>query len=182
MTTKMQRLMAQVLDRQAEPEAEFDDLAFATAVRDGLQAGEPLRADLARLVWTSPGARSIYTRLRAEAVAAARARWSERGFAVEFERRAADSSEDTDTFSAAGVEMRMVRSAAAGQWLISLQVVPDAMRDLPPGIAVRVSDSGGMIWLEGPLDRRGGLDGYWQDETTSPRARLREHSLTIALI
>lgn len=182
MTTKMQRLLGQVLDRQIEPEEEFDDLALATAIRDSLGTGAALPPDIARLVWTSPEARSIYRRLRGEAVAAARARWSERGFATRLERRAADSADDVDAFSAAGVEMRMVRSAAAGKWLISLQIVPEAFRDLPPGIAVRVSDSGGLIWLEGSLDRRGGLDGYWEDDTTTPRARLREHSLTIALI
>ena len=64
------------------------------------------------------------------------------------------------------------------RWLLSLKVTPEAFRDLPQGISVRVSDRGGKIWLEGMLDRYGGLDAFWDRDEASPRDRARQHGLT----
>ena len=181
MKTNMKKLMAEVLDQQFEPDVAYDDLDFAIRVRESLKGSMELPTDLARLVWISPNARSIYLRLRAEALAATRRRWSDRGFATELERMAADSDGELDTFSASGVLMRMIHNAATGRWMITLQVTAEAFGELPAGISIRVSDSGGLVWLEGVLDRHGGLDGFWEDETSGPRERLREHRLIIDL-
>jgi hypothetical protein len=94
---------------------------------------------------------------------------------------AADSDSDFETFSASGVSMRMVHNAATGRWMITLQLTAEAFEELPAGISIKVSDSGGLVWLEGVLDRHGGLDGFWEDDTTGPRERLREHRLIIDL-
>jgi hypothetical protein len=181
MKATMSRLMAEVLDRQVEPDEPFDDLAFALRVREALRGSAELPDDLARMVWISPTARSIFLRLRAEALAAAKRRWSDRGFSTELERMAADSDSDFETFSASGVSMRMVHNAATGRWMITLQLTAEAFEELPAGISIKVSDSGGLVWLEGVLDRHGGLDGFWEDDTTGPRERLREHRLIIDL-
>lgn len=178
MTPVMSRLMAEILDRQVEPERPFDDLDFAVRTRDALKGGGDLPADLAGLVWTSPSARAIYLRLRAEALAAARRRWQHRGFSTELERMAADSDDDSETFSTSGVTMRMMRNAATGRWLITLQLTAEAFEELPAGTSIRLSDKGGLVWLEGALDRHGGLDGFWEGGDETPRERLRTHGLS----
>lgn len=179
MKANMSRLMAEVLDLQVEPEEEFDDLDFAIRVRESLRGAGALPADLARLVWISPSARSIFLSLRAGAIATAKRRLTDRGFSWELERVAADSDGDFEAFASSGVAMRMVHNAATGRWLITLQLTAEAFRELPAGTSIRVSDSGGLVWLEGVLDKHGGLDGFWQDETLGPRERLREHHLII---
>lgn len=179
MDTNLARLMADVLMHQPEPETEFDDLEFARAVRDALTGGEGLPDDLEALIWRSPTARSIFQRLRTEAAAAARRRWRDRGFSTELMRMAADSAtEEGESFSASGITMHIVRNAASGRWLITLQVTVEALDELPQGVSVRVTDRGGKIWLEGVLDRHGGLDGFWEDATMSPQDRARTHGLS----
>ncbi len=178
----MQRLLVAVQDRQIDPDDDFDDLDFAIQVRDLLARGEPMPSQLERRIQSTPSARAIFRRLRAERIAKARVVWRDRGFATRLERRAADSEDDVEALSAAGVTVRTIFNSASGKWLISLQLTADAANDLPPGLSVRLSDSGGQIWLEGPLDRRGGIDGFWPLDDVSPRRRLREHGLVIDLI
>lgn len=181
MDTNLARLMADVLMHQPEPETEFDDLEFARSARNALAGGEELPDDLKALIWRSPTARSIFQRLRAEAAAAARRRWRDRGFSTELMRMAADSDSEeseSESFSASGITMHIVRNAASGRWLITLQVTVEALDELPQGVSVRVTDRGGKIWLEGALDRHGGLDGFWEDATMSPRDRARTHGLS----
>ncbi|MBA4780375.1 MAG: hypothetical protein AB1729_05395 [Pseudomonadota bacterium] len=175
---KSSNLLAHVLDRQIEPEQEFDDLWFVDAVSDHLHGDAALPDEVVRLIWTSPSARSLYQRMRAELAREATQKWRRHGHALEFERRAADSLQDSDRFSASGVTIRLLYSQATERWMISLQLSREAYEDLPPGLNVRVTDGGGMVWLEGALDRHGGLDGSWTSDE-SPQDRLRDHPLSI---
>lgn len=179
MRPNIARLVAEVLDDQIEEDHDFDDLDFAIQVRNALRVSMVLPGDLAALVWSSPLARSIYLRMRIEATARVRGQWALRGFATELVRLAADSDEDSEAIAASGVIVRTTRSKATGGWIITLRLAVDAFEELPTGLSVRLSDKGGMTWLEGRLDSYGGLDGLWQDATITPRERLRSHGLTI---
>jgi hypothetical protein len=174
-------VLEDMLAEQEEPDGAFDDLAFAESVDSALVRGGDLPPALAAELWRSPQARSIYRLLRAEHIAAARRRWMSRGFATQFERRAADSNDDQDRFDAAGLSVHMVRSRATGRWSIGLRLTPDARRDLPQNLIVRLSDSGGKVWLQGTLDPLGGIDGTW-DEEPGPRSRARAFALTLEFI
>lgn len=179
MDTNFARLMGEVLMHQPEPETLFDDLEFARAVRDALATGEELGADLKALIWRSPTARSIFQRMRAEAAARARKLWRDRGFSTELIRMAADSdAEESESFSASGITLYIVRNAASCRWLITLQLTAEAFGELPQGVSVCVTDHGGKIWLQGALDSHGGLDGFWEDDTLNPRERARTHGLS----
>lgn len=179
MRPNIARLIAGVLDEQVEDNDDFDDLDFAIRVRNALRLSMVLPGDLAALVWSSPLARSIYLRLRIDATVRAQRQWVQRGFATELVRLAADSDEDSEAIAASGVIVRTTRSKATGGWIITLRLAVDAFEELPTRLSVRLSDKGGMTWLEGQLDSYGGLDGLWQDATITPRERLRSHGLTI---
>lgn len=182
MDENLSRLLAATLEYQHEPDIAFDDLAFARSVRDAMAAGtaeQDFPAEVTQLIWRSPTARSIFLQLRAEVVASARRRWRERGFSTELIRMAADSaSDESETFSNGGIAMHSVRNAATGRWLISVRLTAEALDDLPPCLRVRVTDRGGKVWLEGVLDRHGGLDGFWDDPETTPRERARAYGLS----
>ena len=181
MDLKLARLLGDVLELQSEPDNEFDDLEFAERVRGAMLAGEDLALDLVSLVWRSPTAREIYITLRREMIDAVREKWIGRGFATEFELKAADSASETETFSAAGIMLHMAFNRASGRWLVNLRLTPEARRELQPGTSVRIADRGGKVWLEGPLDRFGGIDSFW-DDPVSPRERAREFGLTFDFI
>ncbi len=179
MKPAMRKLLDTVLERQAEPEQGFDDLAFIADVRETLSRGAPLSDTAKQLVWTSPTARGLYQRLRRDAADAARRRWTERGRDTQIERRAADSAEESSMFAASGFTVRLSQNAATGKWLVTLQLTPDAMEDLPSGISVRLRDKSGRIWIEGPLDRFGGRDAFWEDDSTTPGDELGGQGLFI---
>jgi hypothetical protein len=172
-------LLAEVLELQSEPEEGFDDLDFASRVRAALAAGREPDREQTILIWRSPLARSIYRRLRAERARDFSARWRERGFATRVELLAAGSESDDDSFVASGLQFHMVRNFATGKWVLTLQLTPDSMEELPPGISVRVSDEGGLVWLDGKLDRQGSLDRFWEDPDSTPRQRASKYGLKI---
>jgi hypothetical protein len=172
-------ILPELLALQCEPEEDFDDVEIALRLRAVLASGRELEADLVDLIWRSPTIRSIYQRLKAEALSAFVHNWKARGFVTSIEPLAASSEGDNDNFVVAGLQFHMVRNYATGKWVLTLQLTPDAMEELTPGISVRVSDKGGVVWLDGKLDRQGSLDGFWYDQGNSPQERAALFGLNI---
>lgn len=177
MKPSLSRLLDDVLDAQDEPDIEFDDLAFADSIEAALANDGDLPNDAATLIWRSPSARQIYLRMRRERAATLQRRWEERKFSSSLERYAADSSQDSESFSTSEIVLRITRSLGSDQWLVSVQLEPSAREVLPHGVTIRVSDKGGLTWIEGRLDERGGLDAFWEHADETPSARARQHGL-----
>lgn len=172
-------LLPELLALQSEPDDNFDDVDIALRLRAALASGRELDSDLVDLIWRSPTVRSIYQRLKAEALKTFAQSWKGRGFATTIEPLAASSESDNDTFIIAGLQFHMVRNYATGKWVLTLQLTPDAMEDLTSGISVRVSDKGGLVWLDGKLDRQGSIDGFWEGHDNSPQERAALFGLNI---
>jgi hypothetical protein len=172
-------LLAMVLSQQDDPE-DFDRGAFELAVADCLRRGQPLPPAMARAVWHVPGARAAYLGLRRAHARRLRQAWNDNGFALRAERRAASTQAARQSVLASGWSVQILRSPASGQTLVSLEMEPRAASLLPPGTRVRISDGGGMVWLEGTLDGFGGIDAEWPHDELSPEERLRHHALTIS--
>ena len=170
--------MADLLNRQTEPadEADLDSIAERFA---GYIQGEPWSSADRRFVWTSPAARVLYLNMRATNGERVARRWAERGFANELTLRAADGDGGEHVIREAGITVRILRAPAMNDWLISVLLSEDATDLLAGEAFIRVTDSGGKVWLEGSPDRTGTLDGYWEDQTQTPAERLRSFSLRL---
>jgi hypothetical protein len=172
-------LLREVLNLQSEPENAIDELDIAFRIRANLASGQEMDEELTKILWISPLARSIYVRLKIERLRNFLTVWRERGFSTEIHTLAAGSDNDEDSFVASGLQFHMVRNYATGKWVLTLQLTPDSIEELPPGISVRVSDEGGRVWLDGKLDRQGSLDGFWEDSESNPRQRASKFGLRI---
>lgn len=174
------RLLADILNEQEEPE-DFDLGAFERDLWAALTQGGRLTPELERAIWRIPSARASYLAMREANAERVRRLWSGRGFATEAVRRAADSGGRSHKVTATGWSFQTVQSQATGEWLVTLQVEPEAMALLTEGTPVRVVDSEGLVWLEGRLDRLGGLDGRWAHPDVNPEERMLTHALTFKL-
>ena len=178
-------LLAMVLNQQDDPE-DFDRGAFELAVAERLRRGLPLTPAMTAAVWRIPSARAAWLGLRrAHARRLRQAQdllqiWNDNGFDLQTQRRAASSEGGRQTVSASGWSVQVSRSPATGQTLISLELEARAAALLPPGTRVRISDSGGLVWLEGALDGFGGIDAEWPQHELSPEERLRLYALVIS--
>jgi hypothetical protein len=172
------RALAELLNRQHET-IEEADLAELRPRLEAYARGEEWREEDSATVWSSPAARRIYLEARRAVLAALDRQWSDRQFDRTFLRRAADDGDaDELVMGEAGITIRVVRAPASGDWLVSVTLTPDALALVPARTKVRVTDSGGTIWLSGEPDRDGGVDAFWE-HPESPIARLRTHSLTL---
>lgn len=180
MSARRDELLAAVLNLQTDI---LDDEALeAFGARMAAYAvGGALDAVDANLVWRSPAARALFLHSHRHRVASVRDAWNRAGFGLELVQRAADSSDDQRTISNAGMTLRLLRSQGLGDWIISLELTPDAAAILSPGVRIRLVDTGGRVWLEGEPDANLGLDAFWTDADESPVERLREHRITLEL-
>jgi hypothetical protein len=181
MNRNLDLLLADILNRQPD-DADDATLADAEPRWDGYARGRPWSGADARLVWTSPSARAAYLDAREQALAALRTQWRARGFATALTQRAADSADPARVLEAEGVTVRILRSPAFEDWIVSIELAADAAGLLGPGIRLRLSDNGGRLWAEGVPDAAGGFDAFWADASESPMQRLAAHSLTLEFV
>jgi hypothetical protein len=178
MNPRLNALMADLLNGQPET-ADEEALQSAATRFDAYVRGRPWAEDDMRLVWTSPAARRMYLTARLTMKQELTRRWEAQGLERDLVLRAADSQSDEQVLSNAGITVRILRAPAMGAWLISLMFSADAAAMLPPGVKIRLTDSGGKVWIEGAPDQALGLDAYWEDEDQTPAERLRLHALRL---
>ncbi|MEG3123842.1 hypothetical protein [Sphingomonas sp. GB1N7] len=173
--------LAEILNRQQETIE--PDLLDALGPRlEAYAGGAPWRPEDAVLVWTSPDARRAFVMARRAVLATLETSWAGRGFGRAFLRRAADDgASDELVMGEAGVTIRILRAPGSGDWLINIELSPDALALIPAGTALKLSDSGGTVWLIGEPDRSGGVDAFWE-RAESPIERLRTHQLTLGFL
>lgn len=180
-------LLAMVLNQQDDPEG-FDRGAFELALAARLRQGLPPTPAMVHAIWRIPSARAAWLGLRENRERRQRqARsllqaWNDNGFDLQTQRRAASSEGGRQTVSASGWSVQVSRSPATGKTLVSLELEARAAALLPPGTRVRISDSGGLVWLEGALDGFGGIDAEWPGHELSPEERLRLYALVISFV
>lgn len=173
--------LAEILNRQHET-IEPDALDELSQRLESYAGGAPWRAGDVAMVWTSPVARRAFLKARRAVLATLEANWSGQGFNRSFLRRAADSGpSDELVMGEAGVTIRILRAPGSGRWLINVELSPDALALVPAGTCVKITDSGGTVWLTGEPDRNGGVDAFWEREE-SPIDRLRDHELTLGFL
>ncbi|WP_439545041.1 hypothetical protein [Sandarakinorhabdus sp.] len=176
------RLLAALLAGQPQPNTLFDDAAFASAVHHSLTSGVPLANADAMQIWLHPEARELYATIRTDLTRRAKRQWVGRGLDLSAERLAAASDDGesgvAEEIRARGFTVTTHQNKGDGRWLVSLLIEPEIASELPAGISVALSDSGGLGWLSGPLDRLGGIDAWWP-HNESPRQRLAVHQLLI---
>ena len=174
----MQRLMAAILAEQ--PESADAGIALDEArLRRALSGAEPLSQAEQRLLWTSPAARWRLTMLWVSERAAQYLAWHQAGIAPQIAYLAASDAAvqpvTIDTHPHFTIKLFPLDTDGK-RWTIFLKLSDTAHQTLLTGI--RLVDTGGLLWLAGPVDGDGELSVDWP-HPEPPLQRLHRYELRV---
>lgn len=132
------------------------------------------------LLWTAPVARHRYLRLRREAAARAAEAMRRGGLELASRPMAAAGEANVHVLDVGGCTLNIFRDPDPELvWTLSLRLGEGFLAALPPGLSVRLADTGGRTWLAGRPNSWGEVHGGWGDAATSPVKRLVDHRLVL---
>lgn len=133
-----------------------------------------------RLLWEAPVARRRYLRLRREMAERAADAMRRGGLELASRPMAAAGEADVHVLDVGGCTLRIFRDPDPELvWTLSLQLGEHFLAALPPGLSVRLADTGGRTWLTGRPNSWGEVHGGWGDAAASPVKRLVDHRLVL---